>query len=364
MKLLLVSEIDRHARAVSTITKYIQQGKKLGHEIALFGEQRSESPVVDCSLDVKKFDFVIFVVYQPQDFPDLPYLAYLLDGTPKERRIIIDCGGRYNETVRVEHDFNHLEKLDGHQGWEWIEAFQAVSDKILQPTLNPLRDDVRPFLFHGYDPAAVSYSYDWSGEAAKERSNKKDTKKPYDIIYVGNNWQRWTQMRRFLESIEPIRAKLGSICLVGWDWDKRPDWAVQLGIRGADVDPDLIKRLGVETRWAIPFDEVVDFVGQARFSPIFHRPLFNHLGFVTNRTFETFCADAIPLLMMPEDQIEAIYGTDAGPLTLDDNVAGCLEDMMYRPEVYWDSVVKTRAHLTEHHSYQRRLEELLEILEA
>ena len=34
-----------------------------------------------------------------------------------------------------EHDFNHLEKMDGHQGWEWIEGFKAVTDKIVQPTL-------------------------------------------------------------------------------------------------------------------------------------------------------------------------------------------------------------------------------------
>ena len=139
MNLLLVSELDRYSRAVRTITKYVEVGKQLGHTVAVFGEQRSEPPLVDCSLDLKGFDFVIFVVYQPSDFPDLPYLAQLLDGIPKERRVIIDCCGRYNDTIRVEHDFNHLEKMDGHQGWEWIEGLQAVSDKILQPTLRPPR---------------------------------------------------------------------------------------------------------------------------------------------------------------------------------------------------------------------------------
>src|SRR5262245_5484667 len=154
MRLLVVSKLERFARAVSTITNYVRVGKALGHDVAVFGEQSSEGPAVPYSLDVRAFDFVIFVIYEAKDFPDLPYLARLLDAVPKDRRVVIDCGGRYNETVRVEHDFNHLEKVDGHQGWEWVEGIEAISDTVLQPTLTPLRPDVRPFLFHAFDEEA------------------------------------------------------------------------------------------------------------------------------------------------------------------------------------------------------------------
>lgn len=361
MKLLLVSKLDRSARAVSTLVKYIQVGKALGHEVAIFGEAVSDVPGVAYSLDVGGFDFALFIIYNPSDFPELPYLARLLDGMPKERRVIIDCWGRYNETIRLEHDFNHLERLDGHQGWEWVEGFQAVSDRILQPTLSPLRADVRPFLFHAYEPGAVARPHRSPHEAAQAWSNGA---KPYGVVYVGNNWQRWSQIRRFLEAVEPIRDKLGPICLAGWDWDRRPDWAVEHGLQGVDVDSALLKRLGVETRWAIPFNEVIEFVGQGRFCPIFHRPLFNHLGLVTNRTFETFCSDTIPLLMLSDELIEAIYGADARPLAPGADVAGRLADMIHHPDVYWEAVLKTRAHLATHHSYQRRFKELLAILES
>src|SRR5262249_60546938 len=138
-------------------------------------------------------------------------------------------------------------------------------------------------------------------------------RKPYGVVYVGNNWQRWTQVRRFLEALEPVRGEVGPVCLAGWGWDKRPEWASELGLAGVDVDPALLGRLGVETRWGVPFNEVVALVGQGRFGPVFHRPLFNHLGLVTNRTFETFCADTIPLLMLPDAQVEAIYGPAARP---------------------------------------------------
>ena len=94
-----------------------------------------------------------------------------------------------------------------------------------------------------------------------------------------------------------------------------------------------------------------------------HRPLFNHLGIVTNRTFETFCSDTIPLLMLPKQMIESIYGPAARPLAVGEDVAGHIEDIMRRPEVYWDAVLKTRAYLADRHSFQQRFEELSAILE-
>ena len=104
MKLLIVSKLDRSARAIDTLTKYVKVGKSLGHEVALFAEQSQDFPDVPTSLAVKDYDFVVFVVYDARDFPDLPYLARLLDGVPKDRRAIIDCTGRFNDTIRVEHD--------------------------------------------------------------------------------------------------------------------------------------------------------------------------------------------------------------------------------------------------------------------
>ena len=361
MKLLLVSKLDRFARSVYTITKYVQVGAELGHEVAVFGEKASEAPNLPYTLDVRGFDFAVFVVYESWDFPDMPYLAQLLDGVPKDRRVIIDCYGRYNDTIRTEHDFNHLEKMDGHQGWEWLEGFQAVSNRILQPALKPLRSDVRSFLWHGFDPGAVALHHASAVEAAQSWSLKSQ-ERPYGMIYVGHNWQRWSQMSRLLLALEPLRPNIGPICLAGSDWDKRPEWAEQLGILGASVEPELLERVGVQTKPSIPFDEVISFTGQARFSPIIHRPLFNHLGMVTNRTFATFCADTVPLLMLPEEMVDTVYGPKARLLTLGDDVAGKLTDILRRPEPYWDAVLQTRLHLAEYHSFQRRFGELRRIL--
>ena len=78
---------------------------------------------------------------------------------------------------------------------------------------------------------------------------------------------------------------------------------------GIDTDPALLARLEVEVRDGVRFDEVVGLLGKARFAPVFHRPLFRHLGFVTNRTFETFYADTLPVLMLPRDFVRRSMAT-------------------------------------------------------
>lgn len=362
MKLLIVSRYDRCARAINTIIKYVSVGKLLGHEIALFSDPIDDMPDVPTSRDPEAFDYVMFVVYETPDFPDLPYLAHLLDRVPKERRLIVDCTGRYNETLQVEHDFNHLEKMDNHMGWEWIDGFAAVAKTILQPTLAPVRADARGFLFHAFDPAAVERRYDDAEQAARSWAGKTAEPKPYGMVYVGNNWQRWSQMRALLKAIEPIKQSVGQMCLTGWAWDYRPEWAAELGVQGIDTDPAMLKQMGVELKGNISFDQVIPFVSQARFCPVIHRPLFNHLGIVTNRTFETFCSDTVPLLMLPDEMIESIYGPAARLLAVGEDLTGHLQDILCRPEAYWDAILKTRVYLAEHHSFQRRFQEILTIL--
>jgi hypothetical protein len=127
---------------------------------------------------------------------------------------------------------------------------------------------------------------------------------------------------------------------------------------GIDTDPTLLATLDVDIRQGVRFDAVVDLLGQARFAPVFHRPLFRKLGFVTNRTFETFYSDTLPVLMLPREFVAAVYGNAALPLVPGDDVATHLVDALKRPEFYWDAVLQTRAHLALHHSYARRFDEL------
>jgi hypothetical protein len=353
MKLLLVTWVDPWTRSVSTVHNWIEAGRALGHEVAVFGKPHPDLPKLPFTTDLSGVDIALFIVQLPMDFPDMPYLARLLDGVPRERRVVVDLWGRYNETIRVEHDFNHLEKFDGHLGWEWEAAIRAVSDTILQPTLTPLRPDVGSFLFHGYDPNSVVKPYETAREAAASWSGKS-----YGVMYIGSNWQRWEQVRKFLEECNGVRGKVGQACLIGWDWSVRPEWAVQKGILGNNTDPELLAALNIEVRAGVRFDEIIGLLGTSRFAPVFHRPLFRHLGFVTNRTFETFSADSLPVLMLPRDFVAATYGGAALKLVPEDDLAAHLTDAFNEPEPYWEAVIQTRAYLTRHHSIAQRFDQL------
>jgi hypothetical protein len=362
MKLLLVTYVDPWVRSVSTVHKWVAAGRSLGHDVAVYGDPNPDLPGLKFTTDLSGIDLALFVVQVVSDFPEMPGLVRVLDGIPRERRVVVDLWGHYNDTIRLEHDFNHLEKLDGHLGWEWEEAVAAVSDTVLQPTLSPLRPNVGSFLFHGYDPAAVDKPYDAAADAAAAWREAAPDRRPYGVMYVGNNWQRWEQVRRFLEQYGPARTEVGKACLVGWDWGARPEWAVKQGIAGIDTDPALLADLGVELPPAVRFDKVKRLLGQARFAPVFHRPLFRHLGFATIRTFETFEADVLPVLMLPRDYVETTYGAAALALVPGEDVGAHLKDALRRPEPYWQAVLDTRAHLARHHSLAQRFQELEALL--
>jgi hypothetical protein len=243
-----------------------------------------------------------------------------------------------------------------------VEAFQAISDTIVQPTLAPLRPDVRPFLFHGFDVGSVAKEYQTATAAAAAWRKAGPAEKPYGVMYVGSNWQRWDQVAGFLKQYGRARGEVGKACLVGWDWGSRPDWAVQQGIQGVDTDPGLLAELGVEVYDGARFDLVTGLLGKAMFAPVFHRPLFRHLGLVTVRTFETFYSDSLPVLMLPREFVSAIYGPAALPLVPGDDIAAHLKEALNHPEMYWDALLQTRAHLARHHSYATRFQELGRLL--
>src|SRR5262245_38813842 len=203
-KILFVTQPRQFASSTNTLAMYIQSANALGHEAAVFGKKNWEFPRLKYSLDVDRFDYAVFVINESTDFPDLPHLAWILDAIPKERRIVIDCCGRYGDTICADRDVNHLEQLDGHAGWEWIESFQTTAGAILQPTLAPLRTDARRFLFHGYN--------------AMWEQPLQTKAKPYGIVYVGGNWFRWPALRRVLDAVGPVRSAVGRMIIAGEGW--------------------------------------------------------------------------------------------------------------------------------------------------
>jgi hypothetical protein len=100
------------------------------------------------------------------------------------------------------------------------------------------------------------------------------------------------------------------------------------------------------------------------FNPVIYRPLFEHLGMVTCRTFETPAAGTVPLFALDAAYVREIYGERAMPLLLGgDRPHEKIADVLERPEFYAEIVRDIRKEFAVRHSPEARLRELLRIVE-
>jgi len=332
------------------IQGYTEAAKALGHEVSVYGRRNPNIPL-NYSLDVQSADAVIFIFEWTTDLLESDHLDLLrlVSKVPRERRVIVDGDGKYNEVITVTGDYNHH---DAAASRRWIEVCDSLSDKICQPTLHPLRHNVRTFLFYAYNPV-------W--EMSLDFTNKE-----YGMIYLGHSKFRWQPMQRILRAIEPIRDEVGRIALVGYGWDALPPWAMPMKMEDAYYsNPDYLKKRSVEVKSPIAFERVIDWMSKAIFNPVISRPTFNLMQLVTPRFFETPAANTIPLFGLDVGQAQEIYGDCAVKLVLpDDHPQEKILDLVRRPRQYAEIVMGIREHLVKKHSHAARLQELIEIVES
>ena len=286
MKILLVTSVDPWARSVATVHKWVAAGRALGHDVAVYGAPNPELPGCPFTTDLEGVDLALFVIQVPSDFPDMPHLARVLDGIPRERRVVVDLWGRFNDTIRLEHDFNHLEKLDGHLGWEWEEA---IAGRLRH---HPAADADAAAAGRAARSCSMATTRARSPSptttAREAAAAWRDTRSPTASCTwatTGSAGSRFAGSSRSTRRREARSAGLSRRLGLG----RAPRMGRAEGHRGHRY-----RSRPCSPSWAwrcvdgVRFDEVKALLGEARFAPVFHRPLFRHLGFVTNRTFETF----------------------------------------------------------------------------
>jgi hypothetical protein len=364
VKLMFVYWRIGNAGSAQDILQYSRIAGSLGHEVVMYAPKETDSPFT-CSLDIESADAVIFVFeWNLYSFPGgekkksvcrdglmgIGHLnvAKLFSRVPRSRRVILDCDGMYNDATTIDGDYNHP---DTESSRRRTELCDSIADKIFQPTYCPRRTNVRTFLFHAYDP---------SWEQPLDFRQKE-----LSMIYVGNNWFRWKALKRVFEAMEPIRAQLGRIAVVGQDWAAMPWWVPSpLREQAYFTDPEYLQRLGVELRDSIRVERVIATMGTAVFNPVLLRPIFDHFALVTCRTFETPAANTIPLFAQGEDYVTRVYGECARPLVLrpGNTAREQILDVLDRSAHYAEMVREIRRHLAKEHSYAARLEELVRIV--
>lgn len=350
MRLMFLYHLVEDRGSAQDIYEYARVAARLGHDVNIYGRgpERSRFPY---SVDVAGIEALIFVVEWTTrlQYGDAVDFARLAARVPRRRRVVIDCDGRYNDRIAVRGDVNHRDEAESRR---WTQTCDSLADKICQPTLHPLRPGVRSFLFHGYSP-------DWEVPLTPGRN-------PCDLVYVGNNWFRWRGLQRILRALEAVRERVGRVVIVGHGWDRPAPWAAP-GVpeEAYHTEPEYLKRLGVEVLPPVSFAEVIRCMSQGVCHPVVYRPLFDRLQLVTCRTFETLAANTIPLFAQDADLLTEIYGPAAVELRLpSERPEEKLLDVLRRPAYYAEKVRMMRRRLATEHSYDKRLKDLLEIVEA
>lgn len=350
MRLMFVYYCFGDAGSAQDIYHYSRVASDFGHEVVVYGPPDPNSRFT-FSLDVEAADALIFVFEWTTQLRngDRLDLARLLAKVPRERRLVIDCDGAYNDMITIDGDYNHRDQAASRT---WTEVCDSISNRIYQPSLRPSRSNVRSFLFHGYDPA-------W------ERPLDFRAKE-FGMVYVGHSKFRWRPMEQVLRAVEQVRDKVGRTALVGHGWDALPTWAAPMEMEDVYyTDQAYLRKIGVEFVSPVRFEEVIPWMSRAVINPVIYRPLFKLLSLVTCRTFETPAANTIPLFGLDEDYVREVYGEDAAALVLpQDHPEEKIADMMRRPDDYAEIILSIRRNLAAQHSYAVRLQQLVGLVES
>jgi hypothetical protein len=227
---------------------------------------------------------------------------------------------------------------------EWVADFDELSDLIVQPCLGDPAPGTERFLYFGVD-------------AHRDRAAVNPTK-PFDIVYVGNNWYRWQDMVWFVNTVSRVRDRVDRIAVFGqwWTGETVPGCELQTA-----SDPTYLAEHGIETFPSAPFDDVERTMGSGRLNPIFVRPVLSALQMATPRMFETFAADTVPILPPSFHYAPALYGERIAPLLLPDDPADAIAGLLDHYDDCVALVKEIRAQLARHHSYEVRLSQLVEL---
>jgi len=343
-RIAFVGNFEHDGGSANALYGYVRAARRLGHDVRASSlgpvdhAVRSKVPLADADW-VPDLMVLTFEAYQ---FLTSEALERIERVVPRSRRVVIDQDGMYSAEVRVGSDTNHP---DSQSRESWAALFARLSDTILQPCLAPTTPGVQSFLFFGFDR-----QNSYPAERLPE--------KPYDVLYVGNNWLRWHDMVWLCEEVASIRGKLGRTAVFGkwWTGERLHGWEDQ-----TFSDPSFLRSHGVEVHPAVAFDQVEATMGLGRVNPVFVRPVLNALGLLTPRMFETFAADTIPLLPPYLHGAMRLYGDEVSPLCLipDVSMAERLLTILDQHAEYVALVREIAEKLEREHSYEVRLEQLL-----
>lgn len=342
MKIAFAGHFQATSGSAHMIQNYYLAGRRSGIDVVVsdFGPVDAtvshHLPVISGAADAD----LLVLIFEGTPYVDAAKLAEIERQVPRRRRLVVDADGKYNPPRQFGGDTNHRDP-SWHE--QWRATFDALSDRVLQPTLDDIGvPNVRRFLYFGYP-----------GPPPNATVPKK-----FDVLYVGNNWYRWHDVKALITSVRATCGEHVTIGLMGGGWTGDYLFGVKEAGR---AEPGFLADNAVEVLSAPPFGEFVSALGSGRVSPIFSRPILHHMKFATPRMFESFAAETLPMFAPYLAYTRALFGDLLTPFLVTDEYGLVVNSMLGDPRRYEEAVREVRAELHAHHSYSRRLDQLLEL---
>lgn len=345
IKIAFVGNYEYNCGSSNTLLGYVRAGESLNCDVRAsdFGYIdriiRSSIPIADKGW---RPDLLV-IVYESYPFLSNEQISEICSFIPRSKRIVIDPDGKYSHPLSFAGDTNHPTS-DSYDYWTSI--YDSLSDVILQPLIGETKTKkVQPFLYFGMDSKVSDFS---------------EQSKDFDLLYVGNNWHRWHDIKWLVEAITPIRSHLKRVGLIGQYWSGE---VMEEFKKATYSDPDFLKRNKVEIHGSAPYGDVESAMSRGLLNPIFVRPILNKLGFVTPRMFETLLADTVPLIPNYFTHSTDLYGKGIKHLVLSlehpaDDITRILENYEENKKL----ARNIREILKMKHTYEARLKQLLQYI--
>ena len=118
MRIIFIYYLLDDRGSAQDITGYTKAAKKLGHEVVVYGRSDYRS-AFHYSQTINENNAVVFIFEWTTELLRGGFLDYirLISKIPRERRVLIDCDGKYNNTINFRGDINHKSKKES---LDWI----------------------------------------------------------------------------------------------------------------------------------------------------------------------------------------------------------------------------------------------------
>lgn len=336
-KIAFVGNFQFNCGSSNTLLGYVRAGRKFGVDIRA-SEFGYIDDIVRSAIPIASRDWkvdLLVIVYESYPFLSKNDIDLICKTVPRKKRILIDPDGKYLKPRYCGADTNH--PTPNSYGF-WRDLYDSLSDVILQPFLGS------DFLYFGTDNQAPDLT---------------QVGKDFDLIYVGNNWYRWSDMKNLIKAVSPIRTKLKKIALIGRYWNGKLMEEFKDATRS---DPDFLKKNNVEIYESAPYGHVEETMSRGKLHPILVRPILNEMGFATPRMFETFTANTVPLIPDYFIHADKLYGDGISHLTLSENPAAKILKILENYEKYRQTAQEILQKLRQKHSYEIRVKQLLDFV--